>query len=260
MKYTAVYRSWLLSVALEAPPSALGSWLRIAAYAAELECGEPGTEVGEARLVGARNWGDRTWLRAAGVELSEVAEVVEAGLARWGGDDLIVGGYDSDGHRVVQAKRAAGKHGVKGGRPRKNPEGKTQRVSGSKPTGETHDITPLPTYPTYLPTPPDAPARDAPSAPKLDTRKIAKVYRVATGNTDLPELPFEWRPKQSMAVTDLARWCGGDCAKLDAELRRLKASDAWLAKQPVHVWAERVGTGAPPAETVDPYAHLETVS
>lgn len=69
----------------------------------------------------------------------------------------------------------------------------------------------------------------------------AEVYPAVTGSTELG-LPGSRTHKQDRALVTMGRWAGGDRAKLTAELKRLAADD-WLASQPIHIWADRIGTG-----------------
>lgn len=49
----------------------------------------------DGRFSSARTWTDRQWLAIAHLDREDVAEVVDAMLARWDGDDLVV--IDHDG-------------------------------------------------------------------------------------------------------------------------------------------------------------------
>ena len=57
---------------------------------------------------------------------------------------------------------------------------------------------------------------------------------------------LSWLPKQADAIAAMLRWCEGDLVRLFAELRAL-AADEWLARQPIHLWADRLGTSKGPA-------------
>ncbi|MGW8286347.1 MAG: hypothetical protein ACWGPR_11585 [Candidatus Deferrimicrobiaceae bacterium] len=84
------------------------------------------------------------------------------------------------------------------------------------------------------------------------------AYQRVTGNTDLSPDPSQWRSWQLDAVRTMQEWARGTgaehAAKVEAELRRLKAADAagdgWLAKQGLGVWVKRLGVGAQPGSSV----------
>jgi hypothetical protein len=116
VEYAKVQNATLGSPAfLVATASCLGAWVRLNAYCAAQESGGV--------IPGSRPWTDRLWLGAANVDTQEVAAVVEANLARWDGDDLVLHGYDHTGESALRTKRAQGPHGQKGGRPPNNPKG-----------------------------------------------------------------------------------------------------------------------------------------
>jgi hypothetical protein len=98
MKHAAIHRAF---VARFSPTDGvLGSWLRLQLHASDLESGigvERATRyrrIGVARIPAAKAWDKDTWLRATGTTPEAVVNVVDAGLARWRGQDLIVEGYD----------------------------------------------------------------------------------------------------------------------------------------------------------------------
>jgi hypothetical protein len=104
-----------------APGSALGTWLRVYAYAAEQETG--------GLLKGFRSLNDRQLLALAQVTCDELDEAVAVGLLRADGDDLSVEGYDLIGEAKV---RAARENGALGGRPRKNPAKPSGKPNGNR--------------------------------------------------------------------------------------------------------------------------------
>jgi hypothetical protein len=106
--------------AVGASTAALGAWLRLYSYGAELEAG--------GLIPGAAGHDDRRWLSLAMVTRAEVEDAVAAGLCEWRGDDLAIGGYDVDGEAKVHACRLNGKSG---GRPPK-----TKAEPGGKPSGK----------------------------------------------------------------------------------------------------------------------------
>ena len=100
------------------------------------------------------------------------------------------------------------------------------------------------------------PSLAEPSQPEGASDAAGEIYRDVTGNTDLDPVSPAWRPKQADAVLTMCRWsaANGGLEGLRSELTALKA-DNWLAAQPVHVWAERLGTSkrttAPDATAFD---------
>jgi hypothetical protein len=128
-----------------APGSALGTWIRVYSYAAELEK--------QGRLAGFMKLGDRQLIALAQVTRDELLEAIRAGLLRAEGDDVIVEGYDLDGEAKVNTARENGKFGhlgaeagKLGGRPRKKPPagGNSKPPAGdvSKPPAGVSDIPP----------------------------------------------------------------------------------------------------------------------
>jgi hypothetical protein len=101
VRYHAVHRAWL-----HTPPAAgvsdvvIGTWVRVSAYAADVEAGVPDARVtrhrplGRARVVGCRRWSRRAWSSSCDTTPKAVDAVVAAGLAAWDGDDLLLDGYD----------------------------------------------------------------------------------------------------------------------------------------------------------------------
>ena len=101
MRYHAVHRAWLRT-----PPAAgvsdavIGTWVRVSAFAADIEAGMPDERVsrhrplGRARVAGCRRWTPRAWLSTCDTTRKAVDAVVLTGLAAWDNDDLILDGYD----------------------------------------------------------------------------------------------------------------------------------------------------------------------
>jgi hypothetical protein len=89
---------------------ARGAWVSVLVYASDIESDT---------IVGARQWSDRAWAAATGIESSCIAEAIDAGLLRWDGDDMVVMGFDYDGLKSVKAHRKSGKLG---GRPITKPK------------------------------------------------------------------------------------------------------------------------------------------
>ncbi len=73
------------------------------------------------RIEAAREWSDDDWQDLCDVARADVDNAVQADLAHWQGDDLIVALYDQHGQSALETRRAQGSHGFKGGRPRKVP-------------------------------------------------------------------------------------------------------------------------------------------
>lgn len=110
---------------IAAPPAALGTWVRVLGYCCECENGGV--------ISDAAGWNDRQWMTACGVTASEVAEA--APLLRKDGAAVVVALYPEDKQQEVQEKRAkASENGKKGGRPRKDEQGKPTLVNSEKPT------------------------------------------------------------------------------------------------------------------------------
>jgi hypothetical protein len=96
MQYTKVQLNWVRSeIFTSAEPAARGVWLSLIAYCADQENG--------GRIAACQGWTDRRWMAAAAASSAEVAQVVQAGLARWDGEDLEVRGYDTVGEKAFQA-------------------------------------------------------------------------------------------------------------------------------------------------------------
>jgi hypothetical protein len=110
VRYHAVHRAWLRTPpAAGASDAVIGAWVRVSAYAADVEAGKADERVtrhrplGQARVVGCRRWTRRAWLSACDTTKTAVDAFVRAGLASWNGDDLILDGYDLWGE--VRTKR-----------------------------------------------------------------------------------------------------------------------------------------------------------
>lgn len=164
MKYAATYRQWLLGqrAAQDGNYAAVGAWLMLNVHAADLELGEgepPHTDVpvGTARIVACEEWSDRRWLTRTAVDRVGVRAAVEAGLAEWDGNDLLVHGYDLKGQQAAESHRVAGR---KGGRPKgptraaQNQEvsqtedqGKNRRETKPEPPALPSPVPPDPTFP-----------------------------------------------------------------------------------------------------------------
>lgn len=108
-----MHRAWLAqNRAAAAPMNALGAWVKLALRAAELEL--PVREDGQfgwGRIPDLAQVDDRALLSSIGITQLELQDAVDAGLASWDGDDLLVDGYDLEGHRAFAAMREGGRKG-----------------------------------------------------------------------------------------------------------------------------------------------------
>jgi hypothetical protein len=124
MRFAAVGRAYLRSPpACFASASALGTWMRIYSYAAEIERG--------GLIPGCAGYGDREWQSLIQATKSEVDEAVTAGLCEWRDGDLTVLGYDTTAESKVQTAR---ENGRSGGRPPKKPTGNPSDNPSDNPT------------------------------------------------------------------------------------------------------------------------------
>jgi len=106
VRYHTVHRTWLRTLpAATADNAAIGAWVRVSAYAADLELGIPDGRVsrrrplGRALIGGCRAWGSREWLAICSVDRESVDAMALAGLAAWDGNDLLLEGYDLWGEK-----------------------------------------------------------------------------------------------------------------------------------------------------------------
>jgi hypothetical protein len=138
VRYHAVHRAWLRTPpAAGASDAVIGTWVRVSAYAADVEAGEADERVtrhrplGRARVVGCRRWTRRAWLSACDTTRTAVDAVVRAGLASWNDDDLILDGYDLWGEERTRRIRHSADDA--GGTPGRSPGGTPGRMAGSIP-------------------------------------------------------------------------------------------------------------------------------
>jgi hypothetical protein len=90
-------------------------------------------------IAGCRDWSDGDWQFGYGVPLQDVQALVEARLAQWVNDDLILSLYDRVGQERLQLQRSMGPHGAKGGRnPKGNPRGSAENNPKGNPKGSPH--------------------------------------------------------------------------------------------------------------------------
>lgn len=144
-RFAAVYAEFLQQrPAVVAPLSAIGAWVFLHARAAEAEDPSPADEGADPRF----GWGrihdlsgltSVELLRAVGIDAKAVRAAEAAGLCRWDGADLLVAGFDLEGHQKLEAARARARQngkappapGRKRGRTPKSPE----NTGPGKPTG-----------------------------------------------------------------------------------------------------------------------------
>lgn len=85
----------------ECEPVAQACWLHLLAYCADQENG--------GRIIGAKSWGDRMWMRSVGITKAEA--MLEQCLWEWDADDLVLWGYCLDEEASLRKRRQAGKKG-----------------------------------------------------------------------------------------------------------------------------------------------------
>ena len=117
MKYAALHSAFVRFVAAGASDAALGAWARVMVMASELELQDQ-DDPSAARVAGAAGWDDRRWISATGTDRAGVQAAVDAGLATFDGEDLLVSGYDAEGHQKTATLRDNGRFGKLGGRPK----------------------------------------------------------------------------------------------------------------------------------------------
>ncbi len=94
----------------------------------------------------------------------------------------------------------------------------------------------------------------------VEPEDIVAVYREVTGKTDFLDPP-SWSSRQREAGSNMLRWAraNGGIDALRTQLIGIRDREKdrdWIIGQPVHVWAERVGTvvaGRTPGEVIPPY-------
>lgn len=102
MEWVNLHISTLLSPeSIGSSPAELGTWLRVMVYACTIECG--------GRIIGAKTWKDKQWIRACQVSVREIKAANR--LLRFDGDDLLVNGYPEARERQIKAGR---KHALAG--------------------------------------------------------------------------------------------------------------------------------------------------
>ncbi|MCZ6870523.1 MAG: hypothetical protein O7G84_13560 [Gammaproteobacteria bacterium] len=246
MRYAAVHGTWLGSdpAALDATDAALGAWLRLQVLASEMELGEGGEDLGEGRIPSCAEWSDRAWLRAVGTDRAAVDTVVAAKLARWDGNDLLVGGYDRKGQAAIEAKREGGK---KGGRPRNNhsktsPKPKKNH-SGTKEEPD-EKVTKTSSKPPSFPSP-SFPSLSPPSREGANDslESFASSWHELTHRSDFAEFVNgcgQLSGTHQQVLTDFRKACGGSVAEFRARVSARLAEDTngFLLKQKLLHWAD----------------------
>lgn len=117
----------------------LGDWLRLQASA--------GRALNGGRWPAAQVWDDRRWMRTAGVARADLDRVIEAGLARWDGADLVLEGYDQAGEDLYRRQSAGGRDGAakrhgkesQQGDPPRTPSKDTQQGEAARSHGQESD-------------------------------------------------------------------------------------------------------------------------
>jgi hypothetical protein len=218
VRFFAVHRAVLrIDPFLSAPEGSLDPWVRLGAYAAELEHDRGDLPIGEAVIPKCHGWTDRAWLAAAGVTCAGVAQAVEGGLCYWEGNDLVVRGFDREGLQRVRKLR---ENGRRGGRPPKSPGYPEQRQSG---TGAEPPPSDLPRS--------DLPRSDQPRPPRT-TGKARAVSRAVTEPPDFVSF-FERYPRKDNRPRALRSWLK-ERPPLDAilaDIQRREQSGEWRDPQ-----------------------------
>ena len=116
-----ILREWMQSshAVSSASVPAIGAWTRLYSTAV------PGSQ--GLLIPGARAWPERAWIAVANLTITEMQTAVDASLARWDGDDLLLEGPPSE--RISALRSFIGRiGGSQKKRPRKSPS-KSQATS-----------------------------------------------------------------------------------------------------------------------------------
>jgi hypothetical protein len=220
-----------------------------------------------ARLAGAAAWDDRRWISATGTDRAGVQAAVDAGLASFDGDDLVVFGYDADGHQKTTTLRDNGRFGKLGGRPKAKgseekpsakpsglkPEtqGETLRVKSQNPDGNPLPLLPTsPSLPTYLPPRADEPGPNPQPSEALRAHLEAVVAAEFEGREVDPQKASAsfWRdgaarvqlavaqgkfPDAGEACGALARAVVGACSKPGGKLGFALQQEPFAPRRPL---------------------------
>lgn len=202
-----------------ATPAALGTWVRVMAYACEQE--------GGARLRGASNWSERQWLATANVTPADVDVAAAHGLLKIDGEDVLVWNYPvrkEDEVRAMRAEGAAGGsattpaktmaarlNGQRGGRPKRGGYYVKEEPNGTerKPNETQHP----------KPTAEASPSENSPENPR-ESKLIGRVS--VSGDDPLPLRPFDYV------------WPKSESAK------RKQEKESWLQSFSEDVWLARL--------------------
>ncbi len=85
-------------------------------------------------LRGAKKWRPLQWLAVVGIEAQNIE--LETDLWTWEGEDLHVWGYPVQTQQKLEIQRGQGHHGLKGGRPKKQPETLPETHKGKERKGK----------------------------------------------------------------------------------------------------------------------------
>jgi hypothetical protein len=242
MRYHGVHRAWLRTPpAAGAADAVIGAWVRLTAFAAEAELGEPSTRVTRhrplsvARLTRARIWSRRAWAAACDTTRPAVDAVVRAGLARWDGDDLLVDGYDGWGQQRTRLIRhdgedVGGKSG--GGAGQESGEDAGERsgqprvdvAGGDVPEGTDAESGALPS----VDPPPGSPTPDDPTPPEAGEAQRPELAREPDEPDPAAQLAHCLRARSGTFATAAERRALVDyCASLPRETRQPALDRLW---------------------------------
>ena len=161
------------------------------------------------------------------------AAVTERGVFEVAGDWLSMPNYRA----AQEAKQTAAQRK----RVQRERDSVTERDEMSRPVtpGHTMSLQPSLAEPSLA-----EPSLAEPDHPEIDALDVRAAYVAATGHADLSPDMGQWTSKQQEGALLMLRFARRNgLGALRVELDGLEeAADGWLASQPVHIWAERVGT------------------
>ena len=239
MKYASVHRAWLASdtAALDADDAALGAWLRLVVHAADLELGEGDRDFGEGRIPCCQDWSGRAWLRAVGTDRGGVEAAVEAGLARWDGNDLLVRGYDLRAERAYQARRTnASMPPRPGSRPRGRPAKSASKAGGKAQPGRAECEREASEKPLTLPTsalPGSAVQSSSPNACAREPNWVRVVEVFEATHSYVGPMTISHATVRG-ECEHILRACGNDLAAVRAACES-HAEDPWVQEHRVGI-------------------------
>jgi len=251
MKAAMIHRSVLQrDPALAASDEVIGRWVRLLVHCSDVESGigvgnaTKYRRIGLAKIAGCKPWTDERWLRTTGTTAAGVVTVVDVGLARWRGPDLLVEGYDlfaqkraTENLRRLQDGGFVGKNNA----PRQPPS--DPAIAGSPRGGQSDGALAQPPIPSH-------PLRGSGSRDPLDPDPSLPVGGTggregspSRGNSRGPEgfeswvrlYPKAWR--EGWRARALELWVRDDLEGIaDVVCRytahRLKTDPAWRQKGP----------------------------